>query len=127
MFIIIFIAVVLISLLLYQQGLRHRLELKLEYERQKIPIPQMKPKNSVLVSWMNIVLGILMLGMGSISLWALFTVASHFVNHPEIKIERIQWEMAAVFVAAGIALPILGILSLIKNYKYSKSLKEESK
>jgi branched-subunit amino acid permease len=49
------------------------------------------------------------------------------VNHPEIKIERIQWEMAAVFVAAGIALPILGILSLIKNYKYSKSLKEESK
>lgn len=127
MFIIIFIAVVLISLLLYQQGLRHRLELKLEYERQKIPIPQMKPKNSVLVSWMNIVLGILMLGMGSISLLALFKVASDFVNHPEVKIEHDQWEMAAVFVAAGIALPILGILSLIKNHRYSKSLKEESK
>ena len=116
MSILIFVVAVLGALVLDRQERRHRFEKVQEYERLKWEIPAEKPKLSMLESWGNLIVGVVLLGFGGVLLRSMLGV-------PAEGMER-GWEnIVALFLASGLALSWLGIKAIRQNFTYRGLMK----
>ncbi len=118
--ILVYVTAILVSIVLERQERRHRFNLEMEYRRLQIPIPPKRPKLPRLESWLNIAVGLLLLILGALFLWTLFSIISnHRLSLPQ-PTERDFPMMGAAFISAGLALIILGTKSLRLNSAYER-------
>jgi len=111
MSILIFVIAVLGSLVLDRQERRHRFEQRQEYERLGWEVPLEAPKLSMLESWANVVLGILLFSLGALFLNAMLQIPVEYVTA--------GWEnLVALFLASGFALVWLGVKAVKQNVVY---------
>jgi hypothetical protein len=114
--IIMYISAVFVAFLLRHQERIHYLELKLEYELLGKPMPMPKPKIPTLESWLNVLLGIFLILLGSLSL-----VTELIVMKDNLPVPREQFTFIAVVLATGITMVIFGIQSLQRNHQFAKN------
>jgi hypothetical protein len=113
MSILIFVVAVLGSLVLDRQERRHRFEKRQEYERLGWDIPLEKPKLSMMESWANAVLGVLLFALGALFLKTMLGIPAEMVTS--------GWEsVVALFIASGIALLWLGVKAIRQNTRYTR-------
>ena len=122
MFIVLYVTAVLVSLVLQRQERRHQFELSQEYHRLGVEMPSAAPKIPRLESWLNVVLGIILSGFATLFLRMNFLRLREFADDPRLAPHGFEWELASVFLAAGIALVILGVRSLLRNKRYASSM-----
>ncbi len=123
MFIAIFVVAVVVSAFLDQQERRQRIELLVEYEHLGREMPKFPPKLPMLESLANVVLGCILLLIGSMGVITFiyvirhaWTVVSKFENVP------LETDFYATFIAGGLALMILGVKSVVANLKYRRNV-----
>ncbi|MBM4169257.1 MAG: hypothetical protein FJ215_08890 [Ignavibacteria bacterium] len=119
--ILVYVTAVLVSIVLERQERRHCFNIELEYRLLQKPVPPKRPKLPRLESWLNIAVGVLLLMLGALFLWTLFSVISNHQLTPLKPMERDALMGGAVFVAAGLALIILGAKSLKLNSDYERA------
>ena len=111
MSILIFVVAVLGSLVLDRQERRHRFEKRQEYERLGWEIPLEKPKLSMMESWANVVLGLLLFALGAFFLKTMLGIPAELMMS--------GWEsLVALFLASGFALVWLGVKAVKQNISY---------
>lgn len=122
MLLLTFILIILISLVFDRQERRHHFEKLLEYERLSIPTPKPKPKLLLLESWLNIILGLFLFSLGILFVYSIFSRLSE----PQLSysVRPAEFQLFAVFLAAGIALMMLGWKSVKLNRAYRKEMKK---
>lgn len=120
MFVSIFIAAVIVSAFFDQQERRHRLELQIEYEKLGRKVPVVRPKLPVLESVANVVVGLILLEIGGLSIWTLLVTIGIAGSDLAGKIVPIETDLAAAFLAGGIALVILGGKGIRANRRYKR-------
>ena len=98
--IIMYISAVFVAFLLRHQERIHYLELK---------IPTLE-------SWLNVLLGIFLILLGSLSL-----VTELIVMKDNLPVPREQFTFIAVVLATGITMVIFGIQSLQRNHQFAKN------
>jgi len=120
MFVMIFIAAVIISAFFDQQSGRHSLELEIEYEKLGKKMPLEPPKLPMLESVANVLVGLILIEIGAVSSWALlFSLEHAWKVVAQAGIPR-QADFLFALLAGGIALAILGAKSVVANLKYRK-------
>jgi hypothetical protein len=113
MILLVFVAAMLVSILLDRQARAHRLERAAEYERLGIPIPPRRPKLKRTEAWLNVGLGLLLVGLAPIfTLGGLQTLrlVESFPGHaadPGFDITQLILQ-GSFLLASGIALAWLG-------------------
>jgi 4-amino-4-deoxy-L-arabinose transferase-like glycosyltransferase len=114
MMILTFITAVLVSLVFERQERRQAFEESLEYRRMGKEMPKSKLKLPLLESWLNITLGIFILGFGVILLGSIFYILNEI---PSERFYSEDWEFVSVIIATGIALVLLGSKS-VRQHRY---------
>jgi hypothetical protein len=117
---VIYLSAVLVALVLRHQERRHQTELGLLYERLDIPMPSRRPKLRKGESWVHVVLGTLLVILGSLALVANIAVMK------VMEVPEGQWEFCAVMLATGITLSFLGLRSLKENKNYESALSDQT-
>lgn len=113
MSILIFVIAVLGSLVLDRQERRHRFEQRQEYERLGWEVPLEARELSMLESWANVVLGVLLFALGALFLKAMLGIPAEMMTS--------GWEsLVALFLASGIALVWLGVNAIRQNIRYTR-------
>jgi hypothetical protein len=113
MILLVFVASMLVSILLDRQARAHRQERAAEYERLGIPIPPRRPKLKRTEAWLNVGLGLILVGLA-----IMFTVmglqtrslVDSFPDHGAglgLDITQLILQ-GSFFLASGIALAWLG-------------------
>ena len=111
---VIYITAVLVSLVFERQERRHRFELDLEYERLGKVLPPLKPRLSIGTSWLNVVVGAVMLLLGIPMLWSQIQMLKivPLLKKSHDFMSGMQFEISGVWLATAIALIILGLKSV---------------
>jgi hypothetical protein len=117
---VIYLSAVFVALVLQHQERRHRTELALLYERLDMPMPSRRPKLRKGESWVHIVLGTLLVMIGSLTLAANITVMK------VMEVPEGQWEFNAVILATGMTLFFLGLRSLKENKNFENALRDQT-
>lgn len=113
--ILIFVVAVLGSLVLDRQERRHRFEKRQEYERLAWEVPLEKPKLSMIESWANVVLGIILFALGAFFLKMMLGIPAELMTS--------RWEnLVALFLASGFALVWLGVKAIRQNIRYARGI-----
>ena len=116
MSLLIFIAAVLGSLVLERQERRHRFERMREFQRLQWEIPAEKPRISMIESWGNLIVGLILLGLGGLVLRAMLGVP--------VGLVQAGWEsVVALFLASGFALTWLGSKGVRQNIVLLRGMK----
>jgi len=116
----IYLAAVASAILLRRQERRHHKELVFVYEQLGLPVPLYKPKLPRLECLLNILLGFFLTGGGILFSWVYFSMVNLAHENPQITVP--QLELAAVTLAAGLSLLVLGFRSLFELRRYEESL-----
>jgi len=109
----VFVAAVLVSLVLDRQERRHRFHLSLEYEHLGWEMPRLKPRLSRAEAVLNIFLGAVLLLFGGAALYTMLNLES-------IGEETGGQYIVAAFLAAGVALIVVGWKALWEIREYGK-------
>jgi hypothetical protein len=115
-----YVSAVIVALVLRHQERRHQTELALLYERLDMSRPDRKPKLRKGESWVQVVLGTLLVMLGSLALVANIGVMK------VMQVPEGQWEFNAVILATGMTLFFLGLRSLKDNKKYESVLRDQT-
>ncbi len=109
-----FLTAVLLSIVLERQERRHRFELGLEYDRLGMSMPPLKPRLSPALSWLNVVVGIIMLIIGEVMLLSQISMLWLFAEKHPMDPQSVAagFEFVGVWLATAIALIILGLKSV---------------
>lgn len=118
MFILTFVASVVVYAFLDRQERRHKIELQIEYEKLGKMLPEESPKLPMLESIMNIVTGVILCEIGIISLLAYLVIVREAGSIMSRSISYPQLDFGAAFLAGGIALTILGVKGVRANVKF---------
>ena len=125
MILLIFVAAVLVAIVLERQERRHRYEKTWEYQRLGVPPPTVRPKLKRTEAWLNIGLGVLMLFFGSAMAWTHLKVMDALAARPDLPGQVPAgdfWEQTAFFLAAGIALIVLGATAVRQITRYERAI-----
>jgi hypothetical protein len=124
---IVYFAAILISIMFERQERRHRFELELEYDRLGKKLPSVKPRLSVPVSWLNIMVGMVMAVIGIPMLLSQFAMLRHSPHLMKANdaITGGQFEMSAVWLATSITLILLGLKSVQQHRRLAKGQAEK--
>jgi len=119
---VLYITAILVSIVFERQERRHRFELELEYDRLSKKLPPAKPKLSILTSWLNVAVGIIMTIIGILMLISQFAVLHipHALDKQPAVITGAQFELVAVWLATSIALILLGLKSVRQHRRLAK-------
>lgn len=119
---ILYLSAVAVAIILRRQERRHRAEATIAYGRLGQPIPPREPKLGKYECWLALAVGTFLAIIG------VMTVVANFVmSKDNIQVPSGQWESAAVFLAAGITIYVLGVRSLQENRRYALELREKEK
>jgi hypothetical protein len=116
-----YVSAVVVALVLRHQERRHQTELALLYEQIDMSMPSHRPKLRKGESWVHIVVGTLLVMLGSLAL------AANIAVMQEVEVPNGQWELCAVMLATGITLFFLGFRALKENRNYERSPGERKK
>lgn len=125
MLILVYVLAVLVSLVFERQERRHLFYESLEYQRIGKEPPQPKPKLPLIESWLNVTIGILLFFIGFSAVYVrLFVVwTTSQIDATERTMFREEMMYWGVFIAAGIALIILGLKSVRFHKRLDKKMK----
>lgn len=113
--IFIYITAVLVSIIFERQERRHVFEESMEYRRMGKEMPTPKPRLPMLESWINVVIGVIIFVLGVGLIWTnllVMRIAPRIVTDETTIKGLIDW---GALVAAGIALVILGLKSVLHH------------
>ena len=123
MILLLFVGSVLVAVLLERQARQHTLERTIEYERLRIPIPPRRPKLRRTEAWLNVGLGLLLVGFAVLTTLIgiqMRSIADKFPDHAADLAndfsQSIQW--ATFYLAGGIALAWLGWKAIREISRY---------
>jgi hypothetical protein len=121
MIILVYITAILVSIILERQERRHNFELEMEYRRLGKSIPEPKPKLTMIQSFLNIVVGVVISGLGVLFFVSNFNILRDLGSRVQTHYWQANdmWQWDAVILATGIALVVVGIKSVAMNRKYS--------
>jgi hypothetical protein len=105
MMMLIFVSAVLVSLAFDRQERRHRMELELECSRYGVDPPRQRPRIGRFEGFLNIGAGSLLLIAGGAIVWVLFQA-------PTKSTVAGGLQLGGLFIAAGLALVLLGARAL---------------
>ncbi|HLP16000.1 MAG TPA: hypothetical protein VK470_07070 [Bacteroidota bacterium] len=115
MSILILVTGILVSIVFDRQQWRHRIDLKWEYRRLNLPMPDPPPKLSALQAWLNIVLGVILFALGCMHIATIILM----VQMPtELRLNTAS--SAMLFTGGGAALLVLGVSALIERRRWNK-------
>ena len=115
--VILYITAVLVSIVFERQERRHNFELQLEYDRLGKKMPPAKPRLSLGVSWLNVLVGLVMIAIGIPMLMNQFMILDDprlLSRTPGMSIGA-QFEYVAVWLATSVALILLGLKSVYQH------------
>ncbi len=120
MIILVYVTAILVSIILERQQRRHNFELAMEYRNLGKSIPQQKPKLTLIQSFLNIVVGVVVAGLGALFIVIHIRIVGELGNGVETHHWQANevWQWEAVILATGIALVIVGIQSVMINRKH---------
>ncbi|MCX6145223.1 MAG: hypothetical protein NTZ35_18620 [Ignavibacteriales bacterium] len=116
---VIYLSAVVVAIVLRHQERRHQTELALLYERLDMSMPSHRPKLHKGESWVHIVVGTLLVMLGSLAL------AANIAVMQVMEVPNGQWELCAVMLATGMTLFFLGLRSLRENKTYERALGDQ--
>ena len=123
MILLVFVASVLVAVLLERQARQHAIERAMEYERLGIPAPSRQPRLKRTEAWLNVGLGMILVGLSPLLVWQGFFMrgmAEKFPDHAAEMADDFSQaiQVAAFLLAGGIALAWLGWRALKEISRY---------
>lgn len=134
MILLVFVASVLVAALLERQARRHALERATESERLGIPLPRRQPRLRPTEAWLNVGLGMVLLGLSILTTWTGFFMRSMGDRFPDRAADlgnefSQEMQLAAFYLAGGIGLLWLGSRAIreISRYRSGAAVHTDTK
>ena len=117
---IFYLSAVITAVLLRRQERVHRAELASLYQQLGRTMPLRKPKLQRYECWLSLLAGGFLACIGAMNLVA--GLVSAKVGLPQMQE---MWKGGAIFLAAGITVYVLGVLSLQENKRYEHLVSDQ--
>lgn len=118
------------NLLLLWQERKHKFETSLFYTFEQLQQKIHIPKRDFLDSWLIVAIGATLLEFGGITLWTIVRMMGKMDRFANAQTKKVIEEsmppqiiFASILLGGGIALLILGIRSVLMNWRYKKQKK----